>query len=395
MNQPLSGKVAVAGVGSSTVDRNRSSNLPELVLSAVREALDDAGLDRTDIDGMVLSPTVPDDIGFDRLPIALGLQNVRWTMQTWRHDQLLPITVMGAVMAIAAGFASTVIFVGMAEPLVSFDRRIHADPSRFEDWKPDYYGPGLEVPCFGGTTPHVGAALALRLYLSRYGYTASDLAAVALAQRQWANLNPGAYFYREQLSLTQYLEGGFVVEPLRVHDCGLPANGAYSFILTSSGRAKDLRKELVAIKSWQGGQYGPDGFIFGRPGLGVGAQRPFKWSAPRWEVYDMAGLDASDIDALFTLDTFSSLVPFCLELFGYCEEGEGLSFLSDGRSAPGGSFPINTSGGGLSESDSRGYGHLVEIVRQLRGECGERQLPNVAVAQYANPDGSSLILTRE
>src|SRR5207244_1908229 len=116
-------------------------------------------------------------------------------------------------------------------------------------------------------------------------------------------------------------------------------------------------------------------YIFGRSGLGMGQQYLYDYEAPEtMQVYEMAGVERSDIDSLYILDSFSPLILFTLEQYGFCKAGEALQWIQNGRIGLGGELPINTNGGGLGELHSTGAGHMVEAIRQLRGECGPRQV---------------------
>ena len=129
--------------------------------------------------------------------------------------------------------------------------------------------------------------------------------------------------------------------------------------------------------------------------LGIGQQTEGRYVAPRMPIYDMAGVDPGDIQILGALDAFSPVVLFILEEYGFCGEGEALAFVQDGRTAPGGTLAVNTCGGGLSDMESYGWGHEIDMVKQMRGQAGAGQLPDVRVCQYASLDHSSLILTRQ
>jgi len=235
----------------------------------------------------------------------------------------------------------------------------------------------------------------MRKYLSKYGGEATDLGQVAVAQRDWARLNPFAYFSDVPLTLSDYARSPYVVEPLRVVDHCLPGNAAFCFIVTTASRARDCRKPPAYISGVQGASSGREHFIFSRSGLGVGQQTEHAYVAPNMPIYEQAGVTRDDVDILGCLDAFSPVVLFTLEEFGFCEEGEALAWIQNGRTAPGGELPVNMGGGGLSDVESYGWGHGYEMIRQLRGEGGPAQLPRVEVCQYACPDRASIIYTSQ
>jgi acetyl-CoA acetyltransferase len=237
--------------------------------------------------------------------------------------------------------------------------------------------------------------MAMRRYLEKYGGTPEMLGAVAVAQREWAQLNPDAYFHGRPLTFDEYVAEPYVVDPLRTFDHCIPANSAFCIIVTTAERARDCRATPIMISGVQGSRSGREQFIFARSGLGIGQQTEGPFKAARMPIYDMAGVDQKDIQLFGALDAFSPVVLFILEEFGFCGEGEALDWVQGGRTAPGGDFPVNTCGGGLSDIESYGWGHEVDMVKRLRGEAGYEQVSDVRVCQYASLDHSSLILTRQ
>jgi acetyl-CoA acetyltransferase len=255
-------------------------------------------------------------------------------------------------------------------------------------------GPHLESPPYGLISVGGGAAMSMRRYFEKYGGDEQMLGAVAVAQRQWAQTNPDAYFHGNPLTIERYLAEPYIVEPLRTFDHCIPGNTAFCIIVTTADRAKDCRFEPIYISGLQGSQSGRESFIFGRTGLGVGQQTEGPYKPPRMPIYDMAGVAPKDIQILGALDAFSPVVLFILEEFGFCGEGEALHWVQRGRTAPGGELPVNTCGGGLSDMESYGWGHQVDMVRHMRGQAGGGQIPDVRVCQYASLDHCSIILTR-
>jgi acetyl-CoA acetyltransferase len=255
-------------------------------------------------------------------------------------------------------------------------------------------GPHLETPHYGLLTISGGAAMAMQKYFNKYGGTEEQLGEIAVSHRQWACTNPYAYFYGQPMTREDYLNSRYVVEPLRLFDHSLPGNAGYCIIVSSAERAKDCRTRPVYISGFQGSVSGKGFHVMSRWNLGIGQQPDEPYTPPKdMLVYRMAGVEQKDVDILGILDAFSVLVLFGLEEFGFCKEGEALDFIQGGRTAPGGELPINTSGGGLSDCENFGWGHEISIVRHLRGEMGEHQIPYAEVAQYLSTDRSSIILT--
>jgi acetyl-CoA acetyltransferase len=243
------------------------------------------------------------------------------------------------------------------------------------------------------TSPGAGAALVAQRYFSRFGATSRQLAAVPVAFRKHASLNPAAIM-REPITVDDHQNSRFVCEPLHLLDYCLINDGAACVIVTSSERARDLKKPPVYLSGMQGLPGGREEFIWTYPGFGTSQQEVFDYKPGLQPVYQMAGVTPKDIDALFTYDAFAILAWSALERFGFCGQGEAAAFTQDGRIELGGALPMNTNGGLLSEGHIMGWNHQVEIVRQLRGECGQRQVANAQVIQWANAYGDSLIYRR-
>jgi acetyl-CoA acetyltransferase len=223
--------------------------------------------------------------------------------------------------------------------------------------------------------------MAFRRYCDRYGYDADLIAAVAIAFREHARLNPRAQMTKP-MEMADYLAEPFIVEPLRRPDFALLSDGGGCVIVTTLDRARDLRKPPVVIGGMQGLHAGDDEFIFAPPGLGVFSQGDER-RPPKNSVYAMADLEGpDDIDSLQIYDAFSPNLVFVLERFGFASEGEGLNWVQDGRIGPGGALPVNTAGGLLSEAHICGWGHMIEATRQVREEAGRRQIPNCDVVQW-------------
>lgn len=160
--------------------------------------------------------------------------------------------------------------------------------------------------------------------------------------------------------------------------------------------AKDMNKPPVYVMGMQGLRAGPEYHNFGHVGLGVAQQSTFTYrpSADDLAVYRSAGIDRSDVGSLTTYDAFSPLILYTLERFGFCGPGEAMEFVKDGNIGLNGTLPMNTSGGLLSEGHLSGFNLFIELVRQLRHECGERQVTDLEIAQYASFLGDSLIFRR-
>ena len=384
-------RTAIVGVGTSRFGTLLEESPLQLAAHAFKAALADAGLRKDEVDGLVINIGWPLGADYDRFAEALGL-HIRFADQTWTHGRFVGPSLQHAAMAVAAGLATCVACVCG----VSFtqQRGLLGGPGDFEGTREEG-GTHEESPAYGMTAPAAGAALATRRYFALYGATSVQLAAVPVAFRKHAALNPQAIM-RKPLTVEDHQRSRYVVEPLHLYDCCLVSDGGACVFVTTAERARDCAKPPVLISGMQGMRAGRDEFLFAPPGLGIHQQRSFRFtpSADDLLVYRMAGVTQRDIDGLYTYDAFSPLILFTLERFGFCGPGEAATWVQKGRIELGGELPMNTSGGLLSEAHVSGWNSIVEMVRQLRGECGARQIPTGRVMQWATCWGDSLIVRR-
>jgi len=386
----LKDKAAVCGVGHSPYGRRLNRSTIDLAGEAIRNALDDAGLGRDDLDGLIVSFGTPIGADADTLAYALGLK-LKMYNQTWAHGRFTASCIQWAAMAVNAGLANAVACLA-AISFSGFRKPMMGGSGDSEGVREAGGGHG-EDPVFGMTSPGAGAALVAQRYFSRFGATSRQLAAVPVAFRKHASLNPAAIM-REPITVGDHQNSRFVCEPLHLLDYCLINDGAACVIVTSSERARDRKKPPVFISGMQGLPGGREEFIWTYPGFGTSQQDLFDYKPGLQPVYQMAGVTPKDIDALFTYDAFAILAWTALERFGFCGQGEAAAFTQDGRIELGGALPMNTNGGLLSEGHIMGWNHQVEIVRQLRSECGQRQVANAHIIQWANAYGDSLIYRR-
>jgi acetyl-CoA acetyltransferase len=235
------------------------------------------------------------------------------------------------------------------------------------------------------------AAMAVRRHMHLYGTTEEQLGWVSVAQREWAQRNPLAVF-RDPLSIEDYLAQPYIVAPLRRADLTVISDGGTAVVVTTADRARDLATKPVhllgiAQQSAIRNEQNPDKLM--RPWLGDIAAR----------LYAVAGVGPGDVDLAYLQDGTSVWVLQMLEWYGFCGIGEAGPFLAAGNTRPGGSLPVNTHGGQLSESYTHNWMHLYEAVRQLRGECGDRQVKGATVALHAQTHdfwkGAATLLSTE
>ena len=384
----LRDQTAIAGIGQSEYGRFLPASQLKLGAKALKAALTDAGLARADVDGIAIHLGWPLGVDYDRVAETYGL-DVRWVSQTWLHGRFVTSAIEQAAMAVACGLANVV----ACFTAISFtrERQILGGPGDAEGTREDG-GTHGESPPYGLTAPAGGAALGMQRYMKLYGATSEELAAVPIAFRKHALKSPHAVM-KEPLTLEKHQSARMVVDPLRLYDCCLITDGAAVALVTSAERARDLKQRPVYIAGMQGLRSGRDEFIFAPRNLGINQQETARWRPEERDLlaYRMAGIDRKDVAGLYTYDAFSPLVLFTLERFGFCGPGEAAKWVQNGRIELGGELPMNTSGGLLSEAHVGGWNSILEIVRQLRGAAGERQIANARHLQWGTAWGDSVI----
>jgi acetyl-CoA acetyltransferase len=238
-----------------------------------------------------------------------------------------------------------------------------------------YYAP------WGMTSQGALYAMFFQRHKLLYGTTDEQLGAIAVAFRKHACLNPNAVMYGKPLTIDDYMNAKFVAEPLRLFDYCLINDGGVAIIIRRADMARDLKQKPVMVSGIGWSEQNVDATQL-RPRL-----KDFYHTAHHGvaqQVYPMAGVTPKDIDVFATYDSFSVHLLASLEGFGFCKEGEGGAFVQNGRIEIGGELPCNTSGGMLSESYMQSWNHQPELVRQIRGGLGARQVKGAEVAQYVH-----------
>jgi len=385
--------VSIAGLGVIGFGDFSARSATGLADEALKLALDDCGLKRRDVDGLAVHIGSPRGLDVDEAARLLGLE-VGFVAQPWAHGRFTATVLQHAAMAVGAGLANCVACVGVFRNSPFTRHGTNGFPGFDENFR-EGAGPHSETPHLGLLAPSAGAAMALQRYMHEYRVDRDKLAAVALGQRRAAALNPLAV-KRATLTEADYHASPFVVEPLRRLDCSIPTDTAVVILMTSTERARDLAKRPVKLRSFQGVSAGVNEFVFGVPGLGIHQRDVFHWQ-PRGAaepVFGKAGVVPSDIDTLHCYDGFSPQVLWTLERFGFAPPGEAADWVQAGRIEIGGELPVNTSGGHLSEGHANGWGHMAEIVRQLRGDADGRQIPDCRLALWATTFGDAILFER-
>jgi acetyl-CoA acetyltransferase len=389
----LSGAASIIGVGASSFERAPEKSVLQLAADAFTGALRDAELERAAIDGLIVQIGSPRGSDYDSVAQSFGIEP-KFCSQTWSHGRFTATVLTYAAMVVASGMATRVACL-MAMKNSDTGRMGEANNPFFYEQFREGGGPHAEEGHLGMTSPVAGAAMAFDLYCRRYNKDRELLATIPLTFRRHAQLTPDAVA-KDDLTEAQYRAARPIIEPLRLYDCSLVGDGAVCMIVTRADLATPAQRP-VSILGAQGLQAGRDTFIFAPKGLGAwqqSEQRRTRAEAHGQDVYKMAGLAPENVDVLGLYDSFSPLPVYALEEFGYCDAGEGLDYIQNGRLALGGERPANTSGGQLSQAQVNGWGQVRELVTQLRGEAGERQVANARTGMWASVGGDALILGR-
>jgi acetyl-CoA acetyltransferase len=253
------------------------------------------------------------------------------------------------------------------------------------------YKASLELP-FGFFPQPVYFATIARRHMLEFGTLPEQLGAVAVSARRHANRHPGAVMRDKPLSLADYLARPMLVDPLRVEDCCLISDGGGAYLMTTPERARDLRRPPVVVAGVGEGRSATGLYWSQQPAF---TSTPQVFSAPA--AFAAAGITPDDVDVLALYDPFTIVTLMQIEDMGFCRKGEGGAFVAgDGLAFDGGRLPTNTHGGLLSHAYVLGISHVIELVRQLRGEAAA-QVPDARVGVYGGYTGhlaSTLVLAR-
>jgi acetyl-CoA acetyltransferase len=353
-------RAAIVGVGATQQGKLPEQTPQSLTAEAFRLALADCGIHKSDVDGLLTMPGTTSPEGsknYLNVGELLGI-NPRFTGSMTMGGATGGVLIQIAAMAVATGMANVVACI-FADSARTGGSRFAAAAGGDDSW--GVWG------MFGNAA---NSAMGFRRHMALYGSTSEHLGWVAVTCRAHAAMNPNAVM-RNPITIDDHQNSRLIVDPLRLLDCCLISDGAVAVVVTSPERAKDCRARAVSI--W---------------GMGQGhttenLRRRDWWYLPHQQecisaAYRMAGVSPQDIDVAQLYDNFTVAVLFWLEHAGFCPHGEAGPYVQGGdRIRIGGSgIPINTAGGNLSESYMQGWLHIVEGVRQLRGECGLRQVKN-------------------
>jgi acetyl-CoA acetyltransferase len=357
----LADQAAIVGIGATEFSKDSGRSEMRLAVEATAAALDDAGIDPVQVDGMV---TFTMD-GNPEIEIArnLGIGELSFFSRIHHGGGAACATVEQAAMAVATGVADVVVCYRAFNERSGrrFGAGVQDRPPMptAESAHFSWYAP------YGLLTPAQWVAMFATRYMHEYGATSEDFGRVAVADRRHAATNPAAWFYEQPITLEDHQRSRWIVEPLHLLDCCQESDGGQALVVTSRERAADLRSPPALIRAAAQGagdeqdmmtSYYRDS-ITGLPEMGLVAG----------QLWATAGIGPADIQTAVIYDHFTPFVLCQLEEFGFCGRGEAKDFLGDGNVELGGALPINTHGGQLGEAYIHGMNGIAEAVRQVRG----------------------------
>jgi acetyl-CoA acetyltransferase len=380
-------KTAIVGIGQTEFSKDSGRSTLHMALEAILEALEDAGLKPSDIDGVVKMAANDDVFEIDLLR-SLGLRNLRFFAEIPHGGGAACGTIACAAAAITSGMADVVVtFRSLNE---RSERRfgLSSMGGGLGGWMQYYLPHGL-------VTPAQWVAIFAQRYLYEYGYSTEEFGRVAVLCRKHAATNPHAMMYGRPITLDEHQASRWISEPLRLLDCTLDTDGACAAIVVSAEKAKTLELAPVYVAAAAQG-------TGSRTEMMTSYQRHTlvrleEAEAVAGELYRSAEMTPADVRMVQIYDHFTPLVLMALEAYGFAKPGKAPELLREGKLELDGAMPMNTHGGHLGEGYLHGFGHIVEAVRQLRGTAVNQvaRVDNCLVTSGTGVPTSGLILSKD
>jgi acetyl-CoA acetyltransferase len=373
-------RVAIAGVGYSQVGRKVAAADNELVRQCVTAAMADAGVTRDDIDGV-------STMGGNAMAIGhlLGIAPLAYFFTSAGGPAFVEPAI-AAMSAVASGLCHTCVAIRLIRRQPGQAEFLRGTAPRPPQMRPDDQ---FSAPFGAGAAAATIAGWEMQRHMHEYGTTEEQFALNAVTQRYHASLNDDALF-RDPLTVEDYLASRFISKPVRLLDCDYPVDSASAVIFTTAERAGDWQKRPVFVEAYA---------LSALESLDFAYLPDFARTAPvdcAQKLWSRTDLGPADVDCAQLYDGFTVITFQWLEALGFCGFGEAGPFVADGHTRLGGSLPLNTDGGACNVGRRHGANFCIEATRQIRGECGERQVPNCEVAVWTNavgPFGGAVLLT--
>jgi acetyl-CoA acetyltransferase len=388
MSMGISGKAAIVGLGATEFSKNSGRSELRLAAEATLAALEEAGIDPAEVDGM--STYTIDNNPEIELFRNIGGRNLKFFSRVHYGGGAACAPIQQAAMAIACGIAEVVVCYRAMNERSQYRFGTGYTPDTAPTAELAHFG--YYVP-FGLMSPASWVAMSARRYMHEYGATSEDFGRVAVGFRDFAATNPKAWFYEQPITLEDHQKSRWIVDPLHLLDCCQESDGAVAIVVTSAERAKKLKQTPVIVQAAAQGSTDDQQMMtsYYRPN----AARLSEMDLVAEQLYAQAGIGPKDVQAAILYDHFSPFVLPQLEAFGYAKPGQAKDYIREGNIARGGALPVNTNGGQLGEAYIHGLNGVAEGVRLARG-TSVNQVPgvrNVIVTAGTGVPTSGLILS--
>lgn len=360
MTDGLAGKAAIVGIGATEFSKNSGRSELRLAVEAITQALDDAGIDRGEVDG--LCTYTMDNNPEIEVFRNIGGKALKFFSRVHYGGGAACAPVMQAAMAVATGVAEVVVCYRAMNERSQYRFGTGYTPPPVPNAESAHYG--YYVP-FGLVSPASWVAMAARRYMHETGATSEDFGRVSVACRRHAATNPAAWFYQQPITLEEHQASRWIVEPLHLLDCCQESDGAVAIVVTSAARAARLRQPPAIIRAAAQGAADDQQMMtsYYRPDI----SRLSEMDLVAEQLYRQAGVGPDDIRTATLYDHFTPFVLPQIEAFGFAAKGRAKEFVREGNIEIGGRLPVNTNGGQLGEAYIHGMNGIAEGVRQVRG----------------------------
>jgi acetyl-CoA acetyltransferase len=380
----FAGRFAIVGLGQTEVGHLPGKTVPMLEAEAARLALEDAGLKPSDIEAAIQAQSDPgggvrprSDDSFARM---LGMPAKMYMENVGRGGEYHTMAILIATQLLDLGIAKYVMVAGGRDDWSRSRRGKEAGESGQQFLERS----GSSARAFGATQAMSFHAMLARRHIHEFSTTSRQFGMIAVAQREWASLNPAAYMHGRPMTIEDHQASPIVADPYHLLDCCLQSDSGMAFVVTTAERARDLRQPPLYIL-----------------GIGFGEQLADLWwekqnytrlavGTAKEDAFGMAGITLKDVDVAQLYDCFTAEVLFQLEDYGWCEKGLGGLFVEAGHLGPNGDVKVNTGGGLLSSHHLGSLTCLSELITQLRGEAVNRQVKDAKIG-FATGHGGEIV----
>lgn len=348
-------KTAIVGIGQTIFEKRSEDTELILACKAIKDALDDAGIEPGEVDSLG-SYTFEETEGFE-IARNLGFGEMHYWSEAPYGGGASCAAIGQVAMSISSGISEVgVVWRSRKRGDPSSRMWSHAEERMYDHWK--WSRPS------GLVRPADESSMFMRRYIHEYSYGREDMAHIALSLRKYANKNEKALMFDKELSFDQYMEARMISDPLCLFDNCLESDGAIAVVLVSEQRANKLKQKPAYIHAYSQGMSDQHQLMSDYHGANPLISSSYTTAK---NLYRQSDYSAKDIDVAQFYDAFSPMIPFSLEAYQFCEQGEALGIIAEGGINLDGMLPVNTSGGGMSEVYLHGMNLVIEGVRQIRG----------------------------